>query len=472
MKAYFVGAGCGTPRNLTNLAIEKLKNCDVVIYDDLIHPDILQLAERAIEFFRVGKRREKHYLEQSEINNLILKKFEEGKIVVRLKGGDPTLFGRLNEEIENLPSESYEVIPGISAHFCAFSDLKISQTQRKTSNGVYVLTGTDYLNKVPKLECVSDQKTIVFYMGISKANQIAKELLKYLPASTPVALIYYAGWYRKEVILTNIEKLSTEMYITEKPGIILIGDVLKNAFIPPRSKYQVFVFRLFPESYQLAREIEKEFHIDAFSLPLLKEEKIGFNASNLNSADWVVVTSPRAANILKIIWNCQFSNANLVAVGLSTKKTLEDLTDKLYVPKEKNSYGILDFLKENCEKNSKIVIFSNEDFNSKVLTEIKTIFQNFEFIPTYRTVENNVEGFHIYERLYNEDITNILIFGSGKFCEIFSKKFPLRDNDIPICWGRRCFEKFKEIFGYIPYTLNEPTKEALFEMIRSILSKR
>ncbi|MCS7103461.1 MAG: uroporphyrinogen-III C-methyltransferase, partial [Candidatus Korarchaeum sp.] len=181
-RVYLVGAGPGDPKLLTLKAVEVLRKADVVIYDRLVNREILKLTPENAEKIFVGKSPGKHMFTQEEINSLMVKFALEGKIVVRLKGGDPFLFGRGGEEAEALASNNipFEIVPGISSALAAAAYAGIPLTHRSYSSSVVIVTGTqapDTTRKVNWKKIAEAADTIVILMGLKSISRIVKALM-------------------------------------------------------------------------------------------------------------------------------------------------------------------------------------------------------------------------------------------------------------------------------------------------------
>jgi uroporphyrin-III C-methyltransferase len=233
-KVYLVGAGPGDPGLLTIKAYTLLKKCDIVIYDALISEEIVKYVPDHTEKVFIGKSRHHSRISQEEVEKMMVEKAREGKMVVRLKGGDPFMFGRGGEEAETLTDASiqWEVVPGVSSGIAASAYAAIPLTHRDCASSVTFITGHDASNK-PKVEwnkIRKDFNTLVIYMGVTNIREIVKQLLKsnYIP-DTLVAIIE-SGTTAKQKIRTGTLGTITDLVSTdpiETPALIVIGDVVK-----------------------------------------------------------------------------------------------------------------------------------------------------------------------------------------------------------------------------------------------------
>ena len=235
-KVYLVGAGPGDPKLLTIKALEILKKADVVIYDRLVTDEILKLIPKKTEKFYVGKSAGKHTIPQDKINELLVSEACKGKIVVRLKCGDPFIFGRGGEEAEKLQQSGipFEVVPGISSALAAPAYAGIPLTHRKYSSSVVIVTGHEDVNKPEskvkweKIATLID--TFVILMGVEKLGSITKRLIDGgKDPKTDVTIIEWGTTKRQRVIggtLGDIAEKAKEKGV-KPPAVIVIGDVVK-----------------------------------------------------------------------------------------------------------------------------------------------------------------------------------------------------------------------------------------------------
>ena len=233
-KAFLVGAGPGDPKLLTIKAFELLKEADVVIYDRLVSESILKLVPKTAEKIYVGKSSKKHELTQEKITELLIEKALEGKKVVRLKGGDPFLFGRGGEEAEALAEQgiAFEVVPGVTSAIAAAAYAGIPLTHRDYASSVAIVTGHRAENAARSVnwaDIAGSVDTIVILMGVGELEVTAKQLVDGgLNPNTPVALIEW-GTLKQQRILTG--KIGTIAEEAEKknvkpPAVIVIGEVV------------------------------------------------------------------------------------------------------------------------------------------------------------------------------------------------------------------------------------------------------
>ncbi|WP_423793414.1 uroporphyrinogen-III C-methyltransferase [Methanocaldococcus indicus] len=229
-KVYLVGAGPGDKELITLKAINILKKADVIVYDALINKEILNYAKEGAELIYVGKRKDKHTLKQEEINKLLVKKAKEGKIVVRLKGGDPFIFGRGGEEILELKKNNipYEVVPGVTSAIAVPEVFGIPLTHRGVAKSLTIVTGHEMEgeNKVDFSKFQAD--TLVILMGISNLDKIVNQLLKSRSENTPIAIITNAFFGNEKIVKGTLKDIleKAKKEDIKPPGIIVVGDVV------------------------------------------------------------------------------------------------------------------------------------------------------------------------------------------------------------------------------------------------------
>lgn len=232
-KVYLVGAGPGDPELLTMKAHRLITTADVVLYDRLVGAEIIALIPESAEKMYVGKAKSMHSLPQEEINSLLAAKAKEGKMVVRLKGGDPFIFGRGGEELEELVQESvpFEVVPGITAAAGCAAYAGIPLTHRDYAQSVRFLTGhlKDGTTDLPWDELVHPAQTLVIYMGLTGLEEISQSLIRFgMVPSMPVAVVEKGTTSEQRVFTSTIRDILavTKQNEVKSPALLIIGDVV------------------------------------------------------------------------------------------------------------------------------------------------------------------------------------------------------------------------------------------------------
>jgi uroporphyrin-III C-methyltransferase len=237
-KVTLVGAGPGDPELLTLKAVKAIQAATVLLVDDLVGADIVAFASPRARIVHVGKRGGCKSTPQAFIEKLMVMAAREGENVVRLKGGDPFIFGRGGEEVEHLRAAGIEVhvVNGITSGLAAVTSLGVPLTHREHAHGVVFVTGhakpgsdgTDWRSLAATAR--DARLTLVIYMGVSGSRRIQEELLTGLPGSTPVAVIQRASLPDQRHIVTTLAELAETIDREEmaSPSVIVVGDVISG----------------------------------------------------------------------------------------------------------------------------------------------------------------------------------------------------------------------------------------------------
>jgi uroporphyrin-III C-methyltransferase len=231
-KVYLVGAGPGDPELITVKGVKAIKQSDVILYDRLVNPEILEYAKKDAERIYCGKSPDHHAYTQEKINQLICKYANQGKIVTRLKGGDPFIFGRGGEEAAELAKRliPFEIIPGITSGAAAPAYAGIPLTHREYSSSVAFIAGMtqsegdidQYWSRFKGIE------TLCIYMGVKNLPVICSQLIKLgKDPGTPVALIHWGTTDKQITVTGTLETICEKAEALRNPSMIIVGEVVR-----------------------------------------------------------------------------------------------------------------------------------------------------------------------------------------------------------------------------------------------------
>lgn len=232
-KVYLVGAGPGDPDLLTLRAVRILKETDVIVYDHLVSSDVLDYVSPSAERIYAGKRRNEHTLRQEEINALLVKLAMEGKHVVRLKGGDPFIFGRGGEELQALAAHgvSFEVVPGVTAASGVSSYSGIPLTHRNFAQGCLFVTG-HLKNGTADLDwhsMVRPKQTVVIYMGLGGLPEISRQMIAHgASPDLPIAVVQDGTISTQKVVTGTLANIAERVKKAglRSPSLTVVGEVV------------------------------------------------------------------------------------------------------------------------------------------------------------------------------------------------------------------------------------------------------
>jgi len=231
-KVILVGAGPGDKELITLKGIKAIMAADIIFYDALVNPELLEHAKKNTELVYVGKRRNEKRFSQEEIHELLVSATSKYDVIVRLKGGDPFVFGRGSEELDYMENKGIqtEIIPGISSALAVPAVQGIPLTKRGLNESFYVITGTTSNGSVSKdlKYGAMSNATLVVLMGLNNLKPIIEETAKYRHKSTPFAIIQNGTREDESIILDTIQnyEAAVKMIDYSKPGIIVIGDTV------------------------------------------------------------------------------------------------------------------------------------------------------------------------------------------------------------------------------------------------------
>lgn len=449
---YLVGAGPGDAGLLTLRGAEVLKRASVVVYDALVNQELLRLAPKEAEIIYGGKRSKEHAIPQDELNRLLIKKALEGKTVVRLKGGDPYIFGRGGEEAEELHAAgiAFEVVPGVSSITAAANYAGIPITHRSHASSFTVVTGHEDPTKeegsVDWSWLAKEPGTKVILMGVDRIRKIAAELIKHgLSPETPVGMVRWGTRGRQQSISGTLQTVAdlVEQKNFGAPAITIVGDVVKlrdrlNWFERrPLFGKRIVVTRTRQQASELARQLQ-ELGAEVLEIPTIKIEEPE-NKQDLMDAllalgeyDWIVFTSPNGVEAFFGYFFKGFDdvralgNLRIAAVGPATAAKLKELHLRVdAMPEEyvasKVAGAISSF--ESIE-NLRILLMRAEVANPELFRELEELGAIVDDVACYRTVPETEDVNGNAGRL-TEGGADWLTFTSSSTVENFHTRFDL-----------------------------------------------
>lgn len=231
-KVYLIGAGPGNPNYLTKKAERLIQQADIILVDRLVNPLILQYAKPNIEIIDVGKKPYAKHIQQQNINEQIIEAARHHQLVVRLKGGDPAIFGRVQEEIDALNEHGiqFEIVPGVTSASAAVATMNTGLTMRTIAKSVTFSTGhfKDSEENEVDISNLINGGTLAIYMGIKRLGKIIEQIKRYTDIDYPIAIVFNASCFNEFVVtgyLSNIIQRLEQHHVEAKPGICIIGDV-------------------------------------------------------------------------------------------------------------------------------------------------------------------------------------------------------------------------------------------------------
>ena len=450
---YLVGAGPGDIGLLTLRGAELLGRADVVVYDALVNSDLLRFAPATAEIIFGGKRGKKQSMPQAELNELLICKARDGKCVVRLKGGDPYVFGRGGEEAEQLADAGveFEVVPGVSSFVAVPNYAGVPLTHREFCSRLTLITGHEdpakEASSINWEQVASTPGTKVIMMGTDRIGQIAETLRKNgLDKRTPVAMVQWGTTSNQRSIegtLENIAELAAAAQLGP-PTVAVIGDVVtlrsKLNWFEKRPLFgsRIVVTRARDQSAEISRRL-REAGAEVVELPAIKieppaeREPLIDALLELNSYDWLVFTSPNGVTKFFEYFFRQFHDmrdlggARIAAVGPATANKLKALHLQVdLMPEEALGASIAEAFSEfESVENLKICLFRAEVANRELPQALEALGAIVDDVAVYRTVAETSDPTGAGAKLLEKGADWIL-FTSGSTVEHFNARFDLQ----------------------------------------------
>lgn len=449
---YLVGAGPGDAGLLTLRGAELLRRADVVVYDALVNSELLQLAPKSAEVIYGGKRAKERAISQVELNAILISKAKAGKTVVRLKGGDPYVFGRGGEEAEQLADAGvkFEVVPGVSSFVAVPNYAGVPLTHRGFASKITLITGhedpTKEASSIDWEQVAKTPGTKVIMMGTDRIGEIAKTLIgKGMEAATPIAMIRWGTTGRQHSIegtLATIAEVAAREKISP-PTVAVIGEVVKL-----RNKLNWFEHRpLFGQRIVVTRSREQagplvgklhELGAEVLEVPTIRldapsrRQDLVDALLELNSYDWLIFTSPNGVAMFFEYFFRQFHDmrdlggARIAAVGPATANKLKELHLQVdLMPDEALAANIAEAFSEfESIENLKICLLRAEVANSELPKALEEMGAIVDDIACYRTLPETEDVTGTGAKL-EETGADWITFTSGSTVEHFHARFDL-----------------------------------------------
>ncbi|MDT8301496.1 MAG: uroporphyrinogen-III C-methyltransferase [Sedimentisphaerales bacterium] len=428
-KIYLVGTGPGDVELITVKGNKLISQADVILHDHLIPSELLRFAKPGAEIISVGKFAGRHTLPQDQINKLLIEKARDKKVVVRLKGGDPLLFGRGGEEAEECVQAGvdFEFVPGVTSALAAPCYGGIPPTHRDCTSNVAIVTGH---RKDEKEIEIPKAGTIIFLMGVANIEKIIKSLLEAgWSSQTKIAAVEKGTCYDQRVIQGTLDDF---LGITKKaqmrtPAIFIVGKVveLKEKLDWFGKKPRILLPGTHPEKYRhlgiiVHRPLIKSVPLDDYT----QADKV---LKRLNTFDWIVYTSTNGVEFFFQRLNAigldtrSIGTVKIAAIGQTTAeklKTFGVLVDMQ--PKLESSIGLLNEFKKVSVKGKRFLLVRPKAGSSMLLDGLADAEATIEALVVYRNIEIEPEETDF-------DFIDQILFTSGSTVRAFLKRY----NSIP-----------------------------------------
>lgn len=410
---HLVGAGPGDTGLVTLRAKELIERADVLVYDALSNPELLQWTKPGCEKIHVGKRAKDHTMPQDEINALIVEKSKLGKTVVRLKGGDPMIFGRGGEEAAELAAAGvpFEIVPGISSTIAGPAYAGIPVTHRDHNTQLTIFTGhedpTKGYSSIDYAQLAKAPGTKVFVMGVGRLREITGSFIEHgASPDTPMAITQWATTGSQRTATGTLATIA-EIVEQEKigsPAVAVIGDVVKerdkiNWFEKrPLFGKRIVVTRTREQAGELSKALG-ELGAEVIELPTIRiehpEDKLGFAemVTHAHEYDWIVFTSPNGVEKFFDAFFAVFEDARslgnprIAAIGAGTAKKIREYRIGVdLIPEKFVAEGLLDAFKKESVENLTMLWVKAEESREVIGDGLAAMGAIVDECIAYRTV--------------------------------------------------------------------------------------
>lgn len=483
-RVCLIGAGCGKADLITLRGKKRLEMCDVVVYDDLIDPEILNFAPADAQRIYMGKRDGRHSAKQEEISQKLVALAGQGKVVARLKGGDPFVFGRGGEEILALQEAGipFEVVPGITSAIAIPAEAGIPVTHRGISRSVHIITGhtADTPDGLPAdLEHLANcGGTLVFLMGLGRLRLIADRLMALGRApDTPAAVISGGNSPNPAAVRGTLADIARSAQEVRSPAVIVVGEVagMELSAALPMSGLNIGVtgtLRMTEKLTALLEELGGEVYPLARSRVASMPTDIRLEKVLSSEEKWLVFTSPNGVSIffeqlrawktdMRRLAFCRFA-----AIGPATAGALEErgIFPDL-VPREHTSQALAKALLDAVPKNTPIFLLRSRT-GAAVLKELpEQAGFSVTDIALYDTIPD--EACPILEASQLDSLHYLIFSSAGGVEEYFRLYGTLPEQTIPVCIGPVTASALGEYPARSPILAQDASAECIVQAILS-----
>ncbi|MCZ8513328.1 uroporphyrinogen-III C-methyltransferase [Paenibacillus filicis] len=503
---YLVGAGPGDPKLITVRGLEAIQRADVVVYDRLASPRLLRHMKPGAEKIFVGKLPDKHMMKQDEINQLLVDLALQGKTVTRLKGGDPSVFGRVGEEAELLAENGipFEIVPGITSAIAVPAYAGIPVTHRDFTSSFSIVTGHEYKNKtysnVNWDNLAQASGTLIFLMGVANLEFISSQLMNCGKSpQTPVALIRWGTWMEQETLTGTLSDIVEKVRAAnfQSPAVTIVGEVVKLreklAWIEKKPLFgrRILVTRARSQASGLVREIDElggeavEFPVIRTREPVRQEAQDARDEAlrSLHQYDWVLFTSVNGVEyFFKRMQELRIdirslAKARIAAVGPKTAEALEQrgLLAEM-VPAEFQADALLGTLESELRAGERVLLPTADIAKDILPKRLAELGLHVTKLDVYETVLDTDGGAEVIELLKERKLHIITFTSSSTVTNLLSALRELGEED-PIellrgcriaCIGPITAQTAEEAGLTVDYLAKEATVASLVESLYAV----
>ena len=438
-RVYLIGAGPGDPELLTLKGLRCLHEAECVVYDSLVNTDLLQHALPGAEWICVGKRGGSHTISQDDINSLLIEKAQAGKVVARLKGGDPFVFGRGGEEAEALANKGilFEIVPGVTSGYAAPAYAGIPVTHRDFSPSVAFITGHEDPSKEGSLiawdKISTGIGTLVFFMAVANLPEIVRNLIRHgRRPETPIALIQWGTFQHQEVVSGTLATIVEQVKESglSAPAITVVGDVvslrdkLRWFDNRPLSGKRILITRPSHQAEEFRRNLTA-LGAEVIAFPTIEIcdpaswERLDNSIRNIEGYQWLVFTSvngvdrffSRYRQLARDVRDLK--GIRIAAIGSATEKSLvaRGLNVEI-LPDEFKAEGLLESLKGKVLKGSRILLPRSKVARDILPIELQKQGAQVDVVEAYETTAPH-DGRERLELILEDRPLDMIVFTSS-----------------------------------------------------------